>query len=209
MDWQNAIFAPGWVWSMLSMVLVVGSLVGLYRQLRLQRNAADIEQLAEFQDEWSSERLVRHKLSVLTAIRDGAHPANVPFGSAYALADFYEKVGSLVRIGRIDATLLHNASGAACVPFWMTLAPFVGGIREVVSPQTHEHFEWLSGVMSAMERRAGAPTWDAAHLASWREAGIAIYEDQLRVEQSLRTVIVASPEAVPAAPAATAAAAEG
>jgi hypothetical protein len=37
MDWQNAIFAPGWVWSMLSMVLVVGSLVGLYRQLRTQR----------------------------------------------------------------------------------------------------------------------------------------------------------------------------
>ena len=32
MDWQNAIFGPGWVWSMLSMVLVVGSLLGLYRQ---------------------------------------------------------------------------------------------------------------------------------------------------------------------------------
>jgi hypothetical protein len=36
MDWQNAIFAPGWVWSMLSLVLVVGSLVGLYRQLLSQ-----------------------------------------------------------------------------------------------------------------------------------------------------------------------------
>ena len=32
MDWQNAIFGPGWVWSLLSMVLVVGSLLGLYRQ---------------------------------------------------------------------------------------------------------------------------------------------------------------------------------
>ena len=37
MDWQNAIFAPGWAWSMLSMVLVVGTLVGLYRQLRTQQ----------------------------------------------------------------------------------------------------------------------------------------------------------------------------
>jgi len=31
MDWQNAIFAPGWVWSMLSMVSVVGSLAGVFR----------------------------------------------------------------------------------------------------------------------------------------------------------------------------------
>jgi hypothetical protein len=37
MDWQYAIFAPGWVWSMLSLVLVVGTLVGLYRQLLAQR----------------------------------------------------------------------------------------------------------------------------------------------------------------------------
>ena len=62
MDWQNAIFAPGWFWSMLSTVLVVGSLAGLYRQLRLQSARGAREQLDAIAHEWSSEWYDRCKL---------------------------------------------------------------------------------------------------------------------------------------------------
>ena len=71
MDWQNAIFAPGWVWSLLSLVLVVGSVAGLYRQLRLQHSQGAVEQLDAFKREWYAERLLSYRLNVLVALHDG------------------------------------------------------------------------------------------------------------------------------------------
>jgi hypothetical protein len=57
--------------------------------------------------------------------------------------------------------------------------------------------------MAEFDRRAGAPIVDAAYIASTLDRRIARKLDQLRVEESLRTVIIASPEAVPAAQPAT------
>jgi hypothetical protein len=63
--------------------------------------------------------------------------------------------------------------------------------------------------MNGMDIRAGAPPADWAWVKANMDRRIAMYEDMIRVEQSLRAVIVASPEAMPAAPPATASLAEG
>lgn len=69
-----------------------------------------------------------------------------------------------------------------------------------------QDFEWLAGLMAEMDGRVGVRTFDAGMFASSLEQRITGCLDQIRVEQSLRTVIVAPPEAVtvaqPPAPAA-------
>ena len=58
---------PGseWFWTALSGLVLAITFLAVYRQLRLQRNAADFGQLASVEAEWLLELLVRHKLSVV------------------------------------------------------------------------------------------------------------------------------------------------
>ncbi len=208
MDWQNAVFGPGWVWSLLSMVLVVGSLVGLYRQLRMQSTQQAIEHLRMFDQEYTSERLTTYQLELNRALRDGADPTDLPAHAAASIANFWDQVGSLTRRGHLDRQLLlEGGSGASCQSDWVRLGPIIEKTRvNHRNPLIANHFEWLADVMTEMSRKAGVPPDDATSQATHRDQAIARLEDLLRVERSLRTVIIASPEASPSVPPGSAAA---
>jgi hypothetical protein len=85
--------------------------------------------------------------------------------------------------------------------WWAKLTPFIRDerVREG-GPLIYEHFEWLAGVMAEMDRKAGAPTLDDAQFASGLDDDITTCQDRIRVEQALRTVMIASPEAVTVGP---------
>jgi len=67
-------------------------------------------------------------------------------------------------------------------------------------PTYFEHLEWLAGVMVEMRRRAGAPTVDEETLSRALGSRITSLQDTIRVEHALRTVMIASLEAVNVAP---------
>ena len=97
MDWEKALFAPGWVWSVVSTVVVVGSVLGLYRQLRLQSSQQAVEQLNRFEQEYTSERFLRYYLELLRAQKSGVDPAELPNAAIGPIIGFWERVGSLAR----------------------------------------------------------------------------------------------------------------
>jgi hypothetical protein len=149
----------------------------------------------------------RHKLEVLVAVRDGVDPAHLPEGSVDALSGFYERIGALARSGDFDAEALQSAITFPCQGWWTRLAPQVRRWRaEAGEPRIYDNFEWLAGHIAEMDRRAGHPAFDERTLGPFDER-IASLRGSLRVEQALRSVIVASPDAPTAAqPAATLAA---
>src|SRR6476646_11829595 len=101
------LIGPGseWFWSMLQFVVVAVTLVGIYYQLRSSQSANAFTQLGALVEEWNGERLVRKRRAVYLALRDGAAPADVPEAPAEAIANYWEKVGSLVRGGHIAPSL--------------------------------------------------------------------------------------------------------
>jgi hypothetical protein len=206
-----AFLGPGseWFWSMAQFVLVVGTLVGIYRQLAMARSASAREQLVSWDREWSSERMMRHRLDVLVALRDGADPGHLPDGAVGSISDWWETIGQLARSGDQDRKHLYLSYTASCQIWWALLAPTIRRVRaERGTSQLIVDFEWLAGLFAEMDRRAGRPTYDEAMLGPL-EVAIASLQERLHVEQSLRTVIIASPEAPPAVPPAAAAPAEG
>ena len=187
MDLQNALFAPGWAWSLLSLVLVVGSLFGLYRQLRLQSAQGAREQLESLDREWNTERFDRCKLEVLSALRDGRNAEAVPRAPAFAIANYWERVGALAFAGHVDRLLLHGFNGGACPVWWVALGPLVRELRIAHDdPTEYRRFEWLADQMDTLDRRAGANAFDAATLSSQLDERIAVYEDRIRFERALR-----------------------
>jgi hypothetical protein len=201
-DSSGALIGPGseWFWAMLQFVIVAGTLIGLYRQLRLQSSQEAIAQLGAFDREWRDELNNRVCLEILVALRDGVDPAHVPEGPAISIGAFWEKIGGLVRARHINPELLWNGSGGDCAVWWTTLAPATRRLRaEAEGPTYLENFEWLAGIMDDRNRRAGLFPTDEAWLASNMARRIRMFQDLIRVQQSLRTVVIAAPGAVPSA----------
>jgi hypothetical protein len=193
-----AFIGPGseWFWTALSGIILAVTFIAIYRQLRLQRSQSAIEQLNRIEQEYASERLIRYALELQRALRDGVDPAHVPEQAAAQITNFWERVGSLARRGHLDARLLWDGgSGFYCQSNWVALAPWIHkGRNEYQNPLLAEHFEWLAGVMTEMSRRAGIPPDTVEAQAARRDRAIADLQALIRVEESLRTVIVASPD---------------
>lgn len=199
-NWQgSAFFGTGseWFWTMLQFVVVAGTLIGLYRQLRLQSSQEAIAQLGAFDREWRDELYNQVRLEILVALRSGIDPSHLPEGLAVSIGAFWEKIGGLVRVGHLDPELLWNGSGGDCAVWWTTLAPVTRRLRaEVEGPTYLENFEWLAGIMDERNRVAGLLPTDEAWLARNIERRIRMFQDLIRVQRSLRTVVVSSPENV-------------
>ena len=184
-----AFIGPGseWFWTALSGIVLAVTFVAIYRQLSIQRSANAREQLDSMDREFRSERLVRCKLDVLIALRDGTDPAEVPLAPAHAIALFWERIAALAQGGHLDPTLLHQYNGGACPVWWVALAPFVGKYRVInESPTEYRGFQRLADEMAKLDLRTGAGVFDATLLATTLNERIATYQDTLRLEQALR-----------------------
>ena len=100
-----ALIGPGseWFSTAVSGLVPAVTFIAIYRQLRLQRNAAAIEQMAALNREWESEQMVRAKLAVLLALRDASDAKHLP--AAVVVGDFRGRIGNfLLRDGADGAT---------------------------------------------------------------------------------------------------------
>ena len=208
-----AFIGPGseWFWTALSGIVLAVTFIAIYRQLRIARSAEARGELASLDREWGSERQMRYRLEVFLALRDGADRAHLPEGAANGLIDWWESVGQLTRTEALDRKAIYDSFGSVCQAWWAILTPYVQRVRaERGERRLYQDTEWLAGLMAEMGRRAGTAT---EQTIGPLDVQITRTQDQIRVEQALRTVIVASPDAPPvaqpAAPAASAASAEG
>lgn len=208
-----AFIGPGseWFWTALSGIVAAVTLIAIYRQLKLQRGQGAIEQIDAYRREWYSERLLSYQLTLLVALQDGADPAHVPDAAGGTLSNYWEGIAALARAGHLDRRLLWDYYGNTCQVFWGYLGPYCRAARaRVGDPSIFENFQWLSGEMDAMDRGAGRSVKYSsdAVLLSGLDVRVDSTREHLRIAQSLRTVILASPDLVPAPPPATIAAAD-
>jgi hypothetical protein len=181
-----------WFWSMLQFVVVTVTLLAVYRQVRLQADAAAIQQMDALVTEWRSEAMTRHTLSITTALRDGTPPEAVPYGAASTIGDFWEGIGYLVREGHIDRRLLYENLGNGARWWWTALRPWAMKVR--VEPHQRDaldQFEWLAGQMALMDQAAGDQVvYDQALIASTLDDRIQNDRDRIRTAEEVRAIIV-------------------
>jgi len=189
------ILGPGseWLWTMISGIVLAVTFIAIYRQLRVQRDAAAIEQVGSIYREWAAERLSRAKLEALTLIRDGADPATTLY-AAVDVGDFWEGYAYLVRAGNIDRKLMYNSLGPAARIWWRLLSPSARVAREQANDQgIWVDFEWLAGIFAQFDRIAREPaTYDEAYVAQRLPDLIETNRTAVRRFEELRAVIVRS-----------------
>ena len=197
-----AFIGPGseWFWTAVSGLVLAITFIAIYRQLRLQRSQGAIDQLDRFHREWTSERMLRHQRDAWVARRDADGPTSVPAAAFYALANFWEKVGALAQGGHVEPKLLWDLFGNEIWECWTLVAPRIKAYQEKNhDPSAFEHFEWLAGVVYRFEP-SGAWVLNQEGVRATAPARIASLQGLIDVEQSLRTVVIVSPEGRPPAP---------
>ncbi len=191
-----AFFGPGseWFWAALQFTALAITFAAIYRQLRIARSARAVEQVQGFSRRFGDERLARYRLEVLLALRDGKE---FPLGVGITLADQFEDAATLGRFGHIDVKLLWDSLSIDFEIWWIVLQPVVTRGRVVDGALAYSNWEWLVREFRGRDRRAGA--WvpiDADYVANWRAGGVVErIQERIRVEQALRSIILASPDA--------------
>lgn len=187
-----SLIGPGseWFWTAVSGIVLAVTFIAIYRQLSLARSANAFTHLSSLVEEWEGERLVRKRVAVLVAVRDGAVPADVPDAPAMAVANYWEKVGSLARAGHVAPSLVAEGLGGAD-SWWGILEPWVAKIRTAdANPQLYEHFEWIA---ATLVRLHPALAFDREVFERTLGDRIATNEADLRDLEAMRTVIGSPP----------------
>jgi len=189
---------PGseWFWTALSGLVLVVTLLAIYRQLRIARSAAAYEQLDAFERELDSERIIRNEVDLLVALGDRPDPADIPPGAAYVIGGFWQKTGALVRSGHLDPKLLRAGSLDAVQFWWPAMASYARRERaQRPQPGFLGDFEWLANELARLDRAAvpsSRNTWDDGNGPRLRSQYLEILEDRLHTEEVLRSAPKAS-----------------
>lgn len=185
-----AFIGPGseWLWTAVSGIVLAATFIAIYRQLRMQRDAAAIEQLKSLDREWlGSERMARMRVAALVAIQAGADPASIP-PRVLDINDFWEAVSRLVRSGHLSANLVNDQRSQSIRMWWGWLAPIIRAERERRgAPWIGQNFEWLANLMAEMDRKAGRMTsFDDAYLARMLPSMLDYNVDSVRLAEEMR-----------------------
>jgi hypothetical protein len=183
---------PGseWFWTALSGIILTVTFLAIYRQLRVQRSAAAIEQLNEIMREWSSERLARAKFTILTALEAGIAPSDLPNRSVATVGFIWQKVGYLVRGGHVDRQLVYRNLGDQVQVWWALLYPERLADAASNDPDVWPDFAWLADVAAALHAKHGIDRIDAESVRAERPGMIAHFREAIEAEEALRTVTV-------------------
>jgi hypothetical protein len=189
-----AIVGPGseWFWTAVSGLILAITFFAIYRQLRLQRDAA-IDQVNDLITEWSSERMARAKLAVLVALEAGTDPLDLPNRASTHIAFFWQRIGYLAQRRHMDGGLIYEHLGSQIEDWWFWLRPRVLAEREADhDPGVWQGFEWLAADAAARDADRGVPSFrdDAEMQAKWLPSSIEHFQQAIDLEEALRTVQV-------------------
>jgi hypothetical protein len=193
-----ALIGPGseWFWAALQFTALSITFFVIYRQLRIARSTHAVEQVEGYRREFDGERMARYQLAILVALRDRQE---IPGAAGREVGNYFEALGSLGRKGHLDVKLLWDLLSLPTLLWWTVLEPFVQRQRIELGESMLEEFEWLVGVFTKMDRRAGRILAgnSTAYVANWLAAAateIEALQDRIQVGQSLRSVTIAPPD---------------
>jgi hypothetical protein len=189
-----------WFWSMLQFVVVAITLVGIYVQLRQARAASAFTQADAIQEQWAAERMVRRRLAIAVALRDGGPDADLE-ALCKPIANFWEGVGALVRAKHIELAVVQENVGSACLSWWTVLEPEVRRGQAELGSDLWEHFEWLAAEVARSRRAQGVPDLTRQHYVAILVRGIPGWRAEVAEMEAMRTMTLAPAPAVAQVPA--------
>lgn len=123
-NWEGAVFGPGseWLWSFASFLVVVVSLIGIRRQLRLAAAANAITRSEALERHWGSPQLLATRLELLMHLRAGKVDT-AGLGMAIDIITFFAVIQRLEAQGAMALDDVAGEWGYALLTWWEFIEP--------------------------------------------------------------------------------------
>jgi hypothetical protein len=193
-----AIFGPGseWLWTFAQFLALAITGLAIYRQLRTQAYANQLAIFSRFNDGFSSEQMIRTKLSALLEVAGGTRRLTP---SIDQVGQFFDNVAQGRFNGHMRARFAWEEFRNSAQWYWAVFAPIVPELRKADPTLWQDWERWLIEVRERDRRAGKVEDFSAERTAAWIPETIAYYIDRLRIEDETRKgVIPAWP--IPAAP---------
>ncbi len=183
-----ALFGPGseWLWSMLQVLILLGSGVAIFRQLRTQGSANALAIQASLLQQWSSPELLRMRLEALIHIEEGQPglpPTYTPVGN------FFAYIAALWTHRHVSEQELWENWSAQTQIWWELAKPYLVEIR-AGNQGIYGEFEAFARAMAELDRKNGVPNFDPARIAELRLAQIKRLLLTLRIQTDVDRGVV-------------------
>lgn len=145
-----------WLWSAISGIALVLSLLAIYRQVSMQRSSNAIQQVTNLRVEYNSELWVGERIECINQLLSD-EPVTLHSTSVWAVAEYFDNIGTLARKRHLDRTLLYSLLGGNAVSWWAILTPTFDDLNiQESAPGYIDDFKWL--VTDILKRREGKGT---------------------------------------------------
>lgn len=142
-----------WFWAFLQTLILLISLLAIFRQLRLQHKANITAVLERLSTVWESQDMSQSRLVLLRAKQSQSFSIN---RKQEGVIKFLEELGIYVRTGIIPGALAWEFFSYEVERYWPVAEPFIQKIREDSNDSTYfSNAEWLYKRLSTMTRWRG------------------------------------------------------
>lgn len=204
LDWEGPILGPGseWFWAAAQFVVVVISLVGIYRQLKSQGAANAIQRIETLVGEYSSSRMIYSRLVLAHHLRYEP-PSLEGFMKARSTLDFFIDLANLDEMGYLSLKEIEATWGRS-IQVWTALtAPLVEIARRNEGRDDLYDLSGLVARLRALDAKRGiAPlVIDEETGNSLLDYSITMHTADLKQEADYRSGIIPTrPDTLPSKP---------
>ena len=194
----SALFGPGseWFWSMAQFVVVVATLVGIYRQLRAQSASNSLARIESFWDRYTSREMNLAKLNVAIQLRYGDPPTEMN-ARMDPIAMFFDLLYDQYRAGFMSSKEIDDRFGGGAQIWWRLLRPAIEGSRAIENdPHLYEGFQMIDSLCGQLAAGRGSPR------TYFLEAPLPLLLDEMvkRTTEGLELLNDAKSDAIPRPP---------
>ena len=186
---------PGseWFWAMAQFLVVIVTLLGIYRQLRAQGAANALQQMEALQGQWASDWLRYTRLSLAVALKDG-ELNDETMVKARPLLNFFANLDELREAGHIRA---EDIAWGQTIQMWVAaLGPLIERERVVHNdPGLYDTSKLVAAVRQVDAKRGAPPrSTDPAALQAWLDFVIESITEELRLEAAWKSGAIPEPK---------------
>lgn len=197
----SAIFGPGseWFWSMAQLVVVVVTLGGIYRQLRIQGATNAVQRIESLQGYFASERMDYLKLAVALDLKRG-EATTATMAKARPILNFFANLEDLYSHGYVGIAEVADNWGRPLQVWSALLQPVIERQRRLEGIAEMYDFTKLLGPIDEefLKRGIASLELNAPEQAEWIDFIIDAHTANLRLHQEVRSGVIPPDFEVPA-----------
>jgi len=150
------------LWSMIQSLAIIGSLIFIFQQVRLHRNANMIQLLSNIRKEWNARRMMDCRRAACKNYQAETRTKKIGMPESEVLG-FFEQMGLLLRKRVVSSEFVWETYSYYIEHYWSMLESNIAEFRRSTKDDSwYECFEYLRNSMRNYSKKKGCPSTDKA-----------------------------------------------